>query len=71
MKQQCEDSTMARNRTVYDAKIAASSCDGTQIRIVKRHQPDSPLETVQHVETVDVEQARELRDTLGEAIARA
>ena len=60
-----------RNRTIYDAEYADITRDGTQIRIVRRHKPDSPLETVHSVETLDVKQARDLRDSLTEAIDRA
>lgn len=62
---------MARNRTVYEGRVADVTCDGKQIRIVKRVKPDSPLEEVQYVETFDVEQASALCESLEEAIARA
>lgn len=61
---------MGMNRTIYTAEVADISRDGKQIRIVKRHKADSPLETVQDVETMDVEQARELHESLEELINR-
>ena len=60
-----------RNRTIDDAECADITRDGTQVRIVRRHKPDSPLETVHSVETLDGEQPRDLRDSLTEAIDRA
>lgn len=66
-----DDSTMARNRPIYEAEIAALPCDGKRVRIVKRVKPASPLENVQYVETLDMEQARDLCERLEELINRA
>jgi hypothetical protein len=57
--------------TIYEAEVADISQDGKQVRIVKRHQPASPLEERHYVETLAVEQARELCESLTEAIDRA
>jgi hypothetical protein len=63
---------MARNRTVYDAEIADITRDGKQIRIVKqRENATFAIEPPEYVETMDVEQARELCESLEEAIDRA
>lgn len=62
---------MHHNRTVYEAEEADIARAGKQIRILKRIKAGSPLETVEDVETMDVAQARELRESLEEAINRA
>lgn len=60
------------NHLVYAAEIADSSRDGTQIRIGKQRETASfAIELPADVETLGVEQARALRDSLTEAIARA
>jgi hypothetical protein len=67
-----EDSTMTMNRTVYEAELADISRDGKQIRIVKQRENASfAIEPPEYVETLNVEQARQLRDSLTEAIDRA
>ncbi len=61
--------TMAMNRIVYSAEVAAKSRDGKQVRIVRRRE-NGPfkLESPQHIVTLDVDQANELRESLEEAI---
>lgn len=63
---------MGMNRTVYEAEVAEKSRDGKQVRIVRRRE-NGPfeLESPQHVVTMDVEQARELHESLEEATDRA
>lgn len=60
------------NRTIYDAEIADLSRAGTQIRLIKQWENASfALEPPEYIETLDVEQARQLCERLEEAIGNA
>lgn len=66
-----DSSTIGMNRTVYEAEVAEKTRDGKQVRIVRRRE-NGPfeLESPQHIVTLDVDQATELRESLEEAIDR-
>lgn len=54
----------------YEAEIADTSKDGKQVHIMKRTEDRYRPDETKRLETIDLEQAKELHESLEETIAR-